>query len=88
MNTPLTITRYFYTTRQRNGRQHLRPGPAPDTPQGKIPRISRLIALAIHCDELLRSGQITNQSELARYANITPARLTQILKLLNLAPDI
>lgn len=88
MITPLTITRYFYTTRQRNGRQHLRPGPAPDTPQGKIPRISRLMALAIHCDELLRSGQITNQSELARYANITPARVTQILTLLNLAPDI
>ena len=52
-----------------------------------------IVALAIainliHCDELLRSGQITNQSELALYAQITPARLTQILTLLNLAPDI
>ncbi len=46
------------------------------------------MALAIHCHELLRTGQITNQSELARYAQITPARLTQILTLLNLAPDI
>ena len=46
------------------------------------------MALAIHCNELLRTGQITNQSELARYAQITPARLTQILTLLNLAPDI
>ncbi len=35
------------------GQQHLRPGLAPETPQGKIPRISRLMALAIHCDELL-----------------------------------
>ncbi len=84
----LTITRNFHTTRQRDGRQQLRPGPAPDTPQGKIPRLSRLMALAIHCHELLRTGQTTNQSELARYANITPARLTQILTLLNLAPDI
>jgi hypothetical protein len=88
MNTAMTITRQFHTTRQRDGRQHLRPGPAPDTPQGKIPRISRLMALAIHCDELLRTDQITNQSELARYASITPARMTQILTLLNLAPDI
>ena len=88
MNTPFTITRNFHTTRRRDGQQHLRPGPSPETPQGKIPRISRLMSLAIHCDELLRTGQITNQSELARYAQITPARLTQILMLLNLAPDI
>ena len=88
MNTPFTITRHFHPTRRRDGHQHLRPGPAPETPQGKIPRISRLMALAIHCDELLRTGQITNQSELARYASITPARLTQILTLLNLAPEI
>lgn len=46
------------------------------------------MALAIHCDELLRTGQVANQSELARYAQITPARLTQILTLLDLAPDI
>ena len=75
-------------TRRRDGRQHLRPSPSPDTPKGKIPRISRLMALPIHCNELLRSGQITNQSELARYAQITPARMTQILTLLNLSPDI
>jgi hypothetical protein len=46
------------------------------------------MALASHCDELLRTGQITNQSKFARYAQITLARLTQILTLLNLAPDI
>ena len=88
MNTTLTITRNFHTTRRRDGRQQLRPGPEPDTPQAKIPRISRLMAIAIHCGELLRTGHVTNQSELARYASITPARLTQILTLLNLAPDI
>ena len=88
MNSPFTITREFHTTRRRDGQQHLRPGPAPDTPKGKIPRISRLMALAIHCDELLRSGKVANQSALAEYAQITPARLTQILTLLNLAPDI
>ena len=88
MNTALTITRQFHTTRRRDGRQHLRTGPAPDTPQGKIPRISRLMALAIHCDELLRTGLVANQSALAEHAQITPARLTQILTLLNLAPDI
>lgn len=88
MNTPFMITREFHTTRHRDGQQHLRPSPVPETPNGKIPRISRLMALAIHCHELIRTGQITNQSELAEYAQITPARMTQILTLLNLAPDI
>lgn len=88
MNTALTITREFHTTRRRDGKHQLRPGLAPETPQGKIPRISRLMALAIHCNELLRTGQVANQSALAEYAQITPARLTQILTILNLAPDI
>ncbi len=88
MNSALTITRNFHTTRRQDGRQHFHPGLGPETQKGKIPRISRLMALAIHCNEFLRTGQITNQSELARYAQITPARLTQILTLLSLAPDI
>lgn len=88
MNIPLTITRTFHSTRREDGRHCLHPGPAPNTPPGKIPRISRLMALAIHCQELLRTGQIPNQSALANHAQITPARLTQILTLLNLAPDI
>ncbi len=62
MSTSLTITRQFHTTRRHDGQQHLRPGSAPETPKGKVPRISRLMALAIHCDELLRSRQITNQA--------------------------
>ena len=88
MNTAFTITREFHTNRHRYGQQHLRPGPVPETPRGKTPRISRLMALAIHCDELIRTGKVANQTELARYAQITRARLTQILTLLNLAPDI
>lgn len=39
-------------------------------------------------DELLQTGQVSNQSALAEFAQITPARLTQILTLFNLAPDI
>jgi hypothetical protein len=88
MNSPFTICCEFHTTRRRDGQQHLSSGPAPEPPKGKIPRISRLMALAIHCDELLRTGQVANQSALAEYAHVTPARLTQILTLLNLAPAI
>jgi hypothetical protein len=46
------------------------------------------MALAIKLDGLIRSGQITSQRELAAVAHVTPARVTQILGLLHLAPDI
>ena len=46
------------------------------------------MALAIRFERLLRSGTIRNCAELARLGRVTRARMTQIMKLLNLAPDI
>ncbi len=46
------------------------------------------MALAIHFDELLASGQVSSQAELARLGKVTRARLTQIMNLLLLAPDL
>lgn len=88
MNSNLTITREFHITRRQNGQKRLDAGTAPEQPCGKIPRIARLMALAIHCDELIQQGAITDQSELARFGQVTTARTTQIMSLLALAPDI
>lgn len=67
----------------------MRHGKAPATlPAGRIPRVSRLMALAIRFDQFLRDGVVTDQAELARLGHVTRARLTQIMNLLNLAPDI
>lgn len=65
-------------------------GPAPEkpAPKGRIPRISRLMALTIRSDQLLNDGVVANQSELARLAHVLQPRMTQIMNLLNLAPDI
>jgi hypothetical protein len=57
-------------------------------PQGRIPRIARLMALAIRLDGMLQRGEVGSQRELAEVARVTPARLTQIMNLLHLAPDI
>jgi hypothetical protein len=57
-------------------------------PPGRIPRVSRLMALAIHFDRLLREGKVRDQSELARLAHVTQPRMTQIMNLNHLAPDI
>lgn len=55
---------------------------------GRVPRVARLMALAIRFDELLRTGVVENQTELARLARVTQPRMTQIMNLLHLAPDI
>jgi hypothetical protein len=46
------------------------------------------MALAIECDRLISDGVIKNQSELAHYAQVTTARMTHIMWLTNLAPEI
>ena len=59
-----------------------------EVPRGRLPRITRLMALAIHFDGLIQSGAVKNYSELARLGNVTRARMTQIMNLLMLAPGI
>ena len=61
--------------------------PAPE-PQGRAPRIARLVALAHKLDAMVRSGEIRDYAQLARLGHISPARLTQIMALLHLAPAI
>ena len=53
-----------------------------------IPRIARLMALAIRFEGLLRKETIRDYAELSRLGRVTRARMTQIMKLLDLAPDI
>jgi len=64
------------------------PPAAESVESGTIPRISRLMALAIRYDGFIRDGVVRDQSELARLAHVTQPRMTQIMNLLNLAPDI
>ena len=64
------------------------PIPVPPVIAGRVPRVSRLMALAIHLDQLIRDGVVADQAALARLGHVTRARVSQIMNLLNLAPDI
>ena len=56
---------------------------------GRVPRVARLMALAIRFDQMIREGVVADQAELARLGRVTRARLTQIMNLTYcLAPDI
>ncbi len=52
------------------------------------PASARLLALAIRFEGLLQDETIRDYAELARLGRVTRARITQIMKLLHLAPDI
>jgi len=54
----------------------------------RVPRVSRLMALAIRFGDLMRSGEVTSYAELARLGRVTRARMTQVMALLGLAPDL
>lgn len=65
------------------------PSPASEPrSSGRIPRIARLMALAHRFDGLIRDGVVTGQADLARLGRVTRARVTQIMNLLFLAPDV
>lgn len=94
MSQGITVTRQIHFNHGRRTRKVISEGPPPpepppdEVPRGNIPRISRLMALAIKFDGLIQSGHITDQSELARLGHISRARATHVMNLLNLAPDI
>ncbi|MDR3483929.1 MAG: hypothetical protein P4M05_03350 [Bradyrhizobium sp.] len=54
----------------------------------RIPRIARLMALAIKFQGMVDRGEVRDYADLARLGYVTRARITQIMNMLNLAPDI
>jgi hypothetical protein len=55
---------------------------------GKLPRVTRLMALAIKFQGMVDCGEVRDYADLARLGYVTRARITQVMNLLSLAPDI
>src|ERR1022692_1718318 len=55
---------------------------------GKLPRVTRLMALAIKFQGMVDCGEVRDYADLARLGYVTRARITQLMNLLDLAPDI
>ena len=90
MNEGIQLQTKVYFRCGRSGRKHLRTGepPTDSAVPGRVPRVSRLMALAIRFDGLVRDGVVADQADLARLGHVTRARVTQIMNLLCLAPNI
>jgi hypothetical protein len=60
----------------------------PQASNGRAPRVTCLLGLAHRFEELVRSGEMRNYAVIARLGHVSRARISQILKLLTLAPSI
>ncbi|HUQ94924.1 MAG TPA: hypothetical protein VM120_24815 [Bryobacteraceae bacterium] len=55
---------------------------------GKLPRIAQVLALAIYFQEMVRTGEGRDYADLARLGGLSRERVSQIMKLRWLAPDL
>lgn len=79
-------TRQEYTVSLPSRRGIRDGGNEPDN--GRVPRVSRLMALAIRFERQIREGEIRNYRDIAQAGRISRARLSQIMRLTDLAPSI
>lgn len=93
MSKPVSVDFQFsIKQRGRGAKKRIVEGAAPSDESKpaleRIPRISRYMALAIHFEDLIREGVVTDYADLARLGHVTRARVTQIMNLRLLAPEI
>jgi hypothetical protein len=86
----ITVKKKVFFTRGERGRRRIEDKPAPSqtVPQGRVPRVSRVMALAIRFEHLLRAGTVSDTVVLASLAKVTQPRITQVMNMLHLAPTI
>ncbi len=91
----LVIDRPFHLkpSPRRTGGYRLKAEPGHEPPPQEpatdsVHPLARRMALAIEAKRLIESGVVADAAEMARVAGLTRARMTQILNLTLLAPDI
>jgi len=60
----------------------------PRPSRGDLPQVTRIVALAIHFDEMIRRGEARDFADVGRLSCLCRERVSQVMRLLYLAPDI
>jgi hypothetical protein len=55
---------------------------------GRLPQVTRVLALAIHLDNMIRAGDAKDYADIGRLSCLCRERVSQIMRLNYLAPDI
>ena len=85
--------RYEGALKHRTGRRRAEPDPIAPTaknPKGHPPasRLARMLALAHHVERLVEDGALKDFAEAARRLGYTRARMSQVMGLLHLSPEV
>ena len=83
----LTIESSFTPTRRRS-RTPATSVIVPEAEPGRVPRVARLLALALRFEQLVQRREVRDYAHLALLGQVSRARITQIMNLLLLTPDI
>ena len=73
---------------KRGGARRDRGPAAVPQPAERVPRITRLMALAVKFEQMIQQAVVSDYAALAQLGRVSRSRVTQIMNLLNLAPDI
>ncbi len=85
---PVLISQSFYRQRARRVSFRSEAPPPPREPTRRPAKVAQLLALAHHLEHGLRTGALADQASIARALGFSRARITQLLDLTLLAPDI
>ena len=81
MTIPRTVECNLSLSRDRRGNPL-----AIQTGVNRVPRVARLLALAVRMEGLIRAGGIADYSSVAQLGHVSRARITQMMNLLALSP--
>jgi len=65
-----------------------RPNDSPSSGHGRPPRVTEVMALAIQFQDMIERHEVRNYADMARFGCLTRERMSQIMELVWLAPDI
>lgn len=75
------------TVRQIN-RAPTKLAPADQPKRGRLPRITQVLAMALQFQEMINRGEISRHADIARLGCVSRERISQMMVLTWLAPDI
>jgi hypothetical protein len=64
------------------------PSSTPPSGTGRLPRVTQVLALAIQFQDMIQRREARDYADLARLGGLTRERMSQIMELVWLAPDI
>lgn len=88
MTTGKIITGMLHRVQHGHGRDFVAEAPPVIAPVYRPARVALMLALAHKIEAAIAAGQLHDQADAARRLDLTPARVTQLLALLALAPDL